>query len=443
MHFLIAVLSFGILCGQSEPQWRQLLNRAVTLRDARSPDTEKAFRSASESARSVSDGGLAAALVDAQFAFALIRWQRYPEAEPLLRGTLAVFGGRDPVEHLMAVNNLAAVYQKTGQHEQELHHRLLAVKLAEAAQPPDPLLIVPTLGNLALYYAENADMAKVAPVLERAKAYEADPRVTNHPERVSLLVASSEYYLQRGEFQLARDKAAQAVKITEQAGLTSGLELMGPLHQLARAEMELGRWSVAQRTWKRSLEIVREHRSKNYRQLVSILVPLATLARLQGRTTESEDLLREAERTAELSRQPYVQAVVQHELANLYVARKRYAQAEPLFRSSLVLTAGAVGTRNAEYAVCLADFADALAALRKYTEAESVLRKAIETTEQVRSPSDPVLLLLLDNHARLLQKLKRKEEARQVQARAKALRSSGATAPYEQTVDILGLTPRR
>ncbi|MBS1826863.1 MAG: tetratricopeptide repeat protein [Acidobacteria bacterium] len=397
----------------------------------------------SQEAPPIHDGTIAQAIADVERAAALHRRERYREAEQLLLGTLAVLGQHAPVEYLAAVNKLAQVYQMTGQRDQELRYRLLAVKAAEAVQPADPALIVPVLGNLALHYAGNADMTSVAQMLEKARTLAADPRVVNHPVLVSLLMAHSEYHLQRGEFQLARDKAATAVRIKEQAGLTGELELMGPLHQLARAEMELGRWSVAERHWKRSLEMVRLHRGKDYPQAAGIFIPLATLARLQGHTTESETLLREAERIAELSRQPYARAVVHHELANLYVTSKRHAQAAPLFRSSLALTAGTIGTRNAEYANCLSDLAGALLELRKYAEAETALREAIQTAEQLRFSTDPALLPLLDRHAQLLQKLKRKAEARQVQARAQALRATGVGNGSGQTVDILGLRPSR
>lgn len=342
----------------------------------------------------------------------------------------------------MAINNLASACQQTGRSRCELEYRLRAVQVAEQVQPPDATLVVPLLGNLAVYYAQNGRIADITGIVEKAKAYEADASVANHPVWTPLLIAHSEYHLQRGEFKLARERAAKALQVAEQSGGARGFELAGPLHQLARAEMELGRWSVAERHWKRSLAILQTHRSRDFPQVAAILIPLASLARLQGRKEECEQLLREAERIAELGRQSSTQAVVQRELANLYATRKRHAQAEPLFRSSLALTAASIGTRNAEYAICSFDFTGTLIALRKYAEAESLLRESIQKTEQLRTSFEPALLLLLDRHAQVLRKLKRNDEAKQVQARAQALRDSGVTDAYGHTVDVLGLRPR-
>jgi len=449
MRFVLALLSLGLLWSQETgalPEWRLRLDRAIALDKERSPGVEKTFLEAAQSARSAADGGLAHAVVSAHFSVTLLRLERYRETEQLLLPTLPVFDrhpGRAPVEHLLSMNNLASVYQQTGQAQRELQYRLLALKVAELVRPPDATLVVPLLGNLAVYYAQNGRIADVAALVEKAKVYEADASVANHPVWTPLLIAHSEHYLQRGEFKAARDRAAQALKIAEQAGYASAIEVVGPLHQLARAEMELARWSVAERHWKRSLETVRAHHSRDFPQVASFLIPLATLARLQGRMEECEELLREASRIADLSRQPYMQAVVKRELANLYAARKRHTQAEPLFRSSLALTAGSIGKGNAEYAICLFDFAGTLTALRKYAEAEMLLREAIQRTEQLRTSFEPALLLLLERHAQVLRKLKRNEEAKQVQARAQALRSSGVTDTYGHTVDVLGLRPKR
>ncbi|MBL8221371.1 MAG: tetratricopeptide repeat protein, partial [Bryobacterales bacterium] len=181
----------------------------------------------------------------------------------------------------------------------------------------------------------------------------------------------------------------------------------------------------------------------DYPQIASILVPLASLGRVQGRLVEAEAMLHEAARIAELSRRTYVLSVAKHELGKVYADRKRHGEAERLYRASLGLTGDSVGTRNTEYAVCLADLAYSLAAQRKYVEAEVLLREAIRTKEEIGGSSSFSLPVLLERHAQLLGKLKRKEESKHVLARLKALLAAGGGDPNGQTVDVLELKPRR
>ncbi|MFN7934812.1 MAG: tetratricopeptide repeat protein [Bryobacteraceae bacterium] len=439
------LLTFGLLWSQESspvPAWRQVLNRAAYAMNVGSPETAGIFQEAFGQAERVADGGLAKAIVSSFYSMILTRQERYGESEQMLRAAMAVFN-RYPREaggeHVAALNNLAYVLHQTGRREEELKCLHLAMERAERIRPVDPMMVVPILGNLAMLYVESGDFRHAREVLDKAVPYENDSRVAQHRYRMPLLNAASEFHLERGETREALEKAALSVKIAEQSREGESAELSGPLHQLARVELAMGRLSAAERHWKQRLAIIRQQRSKDYPHLASILVPLASLARLQGRDAEAEEMLREAGRIAELSRRNAVLAVVQHEMALLEVNRKRFVKAEPLFRSSLALTANAIGTRNNEYARCLSDFAATLAAMRKYEAAEAALGEAIRTTEQIRTRPDPMLPAMLNTHAKLLVKLKRKDEARQVQARAQALRAAGASEGFGQTVDVLEL----
>jgi len=449
MRYVFVMLTLSVLWGQDGrawPEWRQRLDDAIGLLDAGSPETAAAFARASESAGSVADGGLAKAVVASVSSMLLIRQERYREAEELLVASLAVFD-RNPAaaiaEHVAALNNMAFLLRLTRRGDKELEYLALSAQRAEQMRPAKPIILVPILGNLAMRRVEGGDIDGTMSILEKARVYETDPSVAQHRYRIPLLNAASEVHLQRGEPKLAREKAALAVKIMERAGGGDEVELAGPLHQLARVEMDMGLLSAAERSWKRSLEIVRRRRGKDYPQVATVLVPLASLARLQGRMEEAEGMLQEAARIAELSRRPAVLAVVQHEMGKVYTDRKRYREAERLYRSSLAMTANAIGTRNSEYGVCLTDLAYSLAAQRKYVEAEKLLREAIRTKEEIGGASSFSLPLLLERHAELLERLKRKDEAKTVLARLQALRAAGAGDPGGNTIDILELRPRR
>ena len=58
---------------------------------------------------------------------------------------------------------------------------------------------------------------------------------------------------------------------------------------------------------------------------------------------------------------------------------------------------------------------------KRYVEAESLYRKALLILEQSLGPKHPEFAASLENHAETLRKLKRKDEAIEVEGRVKGL----------------------
>ena len=449
MCYLIVVLFFGTVWGQlaaPEPEWRIKLNTALELLEAGSTDAVGAFESAQRTAQSVADGGLAQAVVLSHFSALLIRLERYKEAEQTLQLALAAFDrnpGQAVAENVLSLNNMALVYRQTGQPAFESKYLTMAVQKAESIHPIEPMIFIPTIGNLAIFYMELGDYNRTKALLERAQAFEQHPSVAKSLLRLPLLVAASEVALQQGNYDVARDKATLALRIGENSRVGGEMDLVGALHQLARAEMELGHLRAAQIHWQRSVQIIEKHRSRNFPQLATMFLSLSSIAREQGKYDESKSLLQEATRVAEITQRMSVLAIIHHEKARLQMDRKRYAEAEALLRTSLDSTSKYRGKNNTEYASCLSDLALSLTAQRKYADADKMTLEAIATTEQIRAPTDPELLILLERHAELLGKLRRKDEARQVHARVQKMREAGFAHPANHTLDVLELKSKQ
>lgn len=257
----------GAVAAQPAAEWRVLLNKAVSLRDSGAPDAEAAFEEAAAKAKFLGDSGLAMAIVSNNLSVLLLRQGRYDTAEEKLTSAIRIYeqlADAPAVEVAAALHNLGFLKRQVGKREEEEAYFRLAVERMEKHKPVNAMVLVQMLGNLALHYVENGRLPAAVPLLESASRYETEAVVSQHPFRVPLLIASSEFHLQRGETQVAREKAALALRIVENAKWLRDLEIAGPLHQLARTEMEMGRLREAETHWKRSLDIIRARRSESY-----------------------------------------------------------------------------------------------------------------------------------------------------------------------------------
>ena len=113
-------------------------------------------------------------------------------------------------------------------------------------------------------------------------------------------------------------------------------------------------------------------------------------------------------------------------LAALYRAQGKYAQAEPLYRRSLAIREKALGPEHPDVAGSLNNLAALYRAQGKYAEAEPFYRRSLTIWEKALGPEHPAVAQSLENYAALLRKMGREEEAAEMEARAKAIRDKQA-----------------
>ncbi len=112
-----------------------------------------------------------------------------------------------------------------------------------------------------------------------------------------------------------------------------------------------------------------------------------------------------------------------NDLALLYQAQGKYAEAEPLYKRSLAISEKALGPDHPEVATSLNNQALLYQAQGKYAEAEPLYKRALAIWEKALGPGHPDVAVSLENYASLLRKTGRASEAAQMEARAKAIRA--------------------
>ena len=113
-------------------------------------------------------------------------------------------------------------------------------------------------------------------------------------------------------------------------------------------------------------------------------------------------------------------------LAELYRAQGKYAQAEPLYQRALAIWEKALGPEHPNVAAGLSNLAGLYDAQGKYAQAEPLYQRALAIREKALGPEHPNVATVLENYAALLHKLNRDAEADKMEARAQAIRAKHA-----------------
>ncbi len=113
-------------------------------------------------------------------------------------------------------------------------------------------------------------------------------------------------------------------------------------------------------------------------------------------------------------------------LAVLYKAQGRYAEAEPLYKRSLAIREKALGPEHRKLALAFNNLATLYQAQGKYANAEPLYKRALAIWEKALGPEHPDVATALENYAALLRKTERSGEANRMELRAKAIRAKHA-----------------
>ncbi len=102
-----------------------------------------------------------------------------------------------------------------------------------------------------------------------------------------------------------------------------------------------------------------------------------------------------------------------------------YAQAEKLFLAALK-EAEKFGEQDPRFAASLNNLAELYRAQGKYAQAEPLFQRALIVLTRAVGPEHPHVATLLENYARMLRALNRHDEAKMMEARAQVIRAKHA-----------------
>ncbi len=151
---------------------------------------------------------------------------------------------------------------------------------------------------------------------------------------------------------------------------------------------------------------------------------LADVYRAQGRQADAETLYREAlERRVEiLGAEDQRVAVGLENLAGFYVEHGSYAAAAPFYWRALEISEANLGPDHPDVATVLAGLARVHHLELEYPAAEPLYQRALTIRERAFGLSDATVAELLEAYADLLGQTGRESEAAAMEARARSIR---------------------
>ena len=131
-------------------------------------------------------------------------------------------------------------------------------------------------------------------------------------------------------------------------------------------------------------------------------------------------------------------ATTLNNLAGLYVSQGRYAEAEPLYRRSLVIYEKALGPDHPDVARTLGNLAGLYRAQGRYAEAEPLYRRSLVIFEKALGPDHPEVATTLNNLALLYDNQGRYAEAIRWKRRGTSiLRARFTGADVKETAGLI------
>lgn len=225
-----------------------------------------------------------------------------------------------------------------------------------------------------------------------------DEDLQSQPEvQARMLTVIGHVYRSLGSYEEAAPLLMQALALRDSLYPASHPEVAESRQALAQLYAITGPYHIADSLYQSALRARR--RNGNPRDVVETLTSYGTLKKTQGALDTAELLLEEALAITETSVTPDLQEsqTIRTELANLYEATSRYAEAEAILRSLLQQLRENLGSNHVKVARALNDLSLVLRDQGRYEEAEPFAREALSINLDIYGPDHPNIAANLNN----------------------------------------------
>ena len=392
--------------GRSTPMW---LRASTTWRRSTAPraNTRRPSRSTSAPLQSVKrrSGRSTPMWLTSLNNLALLYYAqgKYAEAEPLYQRSLAIWEKALGPEHpdvATSLNNLAALYRAQGKYAEAepLYQRALAIR--EKTLGPEHPDVATSLNNLAELYYTQGKYAEAEPLYQRSLAIWEKALGPEHPDVAHEPQQPGGALPRPGQIRGGR-AALPAVPCDLGKGARAGAPRCGhepqqpggallrpgqirrgraalPALPLRSGKRRSGRstpmWPRASTTWRSSTTPRANTRkpSRSYKRSLAI--------REKALGPEHPDVAQSL-----------------NNLAELYRAQGKYAEAEPLYKRSLAIREKTLGPEHPDIAKSLSNLAALYYTQGKYAEGEPLLERSLGILEKALGPEHPNVAVVREN----------------------------------------------
>lgn len=333
-------------------------------------------------------------------------------------------------EWQIATPEAARLLAKAGRYFVEMGQYTRAARFLERA-----LTVYESLGEPGSARATDARDTLATCYLYQGRYDEAEPlyrqvlvayeRAPEGPQAAMAITLNNLALLsyQVGSYSQAESYFQDALRLWEDLHEGAHADFARTLNNLGLLYHKQGRLVEAESFYLRGLEIWEQLHGPVHPDLALQLHNLAVLCYQRGEHTRAEALFQRSLSIREKMLGPEHPAVAYSlvYLALAYQNQWKYTEAEVLMKQALQIRRRALGPEHPETAHSLCSLAKLYSFQGNHTRAESLYQQALRIREQALGPEHPDVVKLLKNYAVLLMWMKRKDEAVQLLARAKAI----------------------
>lgn len=327
-----------------------------------------------------------------------------------------------------------AFYEQARYAEAEAHYRK-AIALQQPFDTARAPLYAASLNNLATVLQTSGKMDEARKLLREVISLE--PHLGKDREPLVTRALISLALIHQLDFDLL--EAERLLKKSLSYSAPNGSSTAGALHNIAAVYFDMGREKKAEETFNRALEI-------NQTLGLSYAIPptltyLARLAMSRGDRAQAESLLQRAIsiRRAD-SRAGAELAVALSDFGELKKEFRQYDQAVLYFEESLAILKSLLGDDHLSAAPVLFHLGHVRNLQGRYAEALALVQRSATILERSFGPNHGRLSNVYKVAAEASAKLKRKQEAKQYDQRAKAV-LAGRIDYGKHTVDVNSFLP--
>lgn len=410
--------------------WEELRSEAARLYEAKSlPEAEGLLRQALEIAR-----GDEARLVSLrELGMVCERSRKYADAREFFREAISIQerSSDPPINELaMTLNYLGVVERESGQFQAAVKAHSRALSFLTAQSSPKPRILATT--HLGIAMAQDGLDASQLAQFHYKKALELSEdgqglegnglfRVLI---RLGRLSAENTHHEEAGQF------VRRAEKILKEAQPEESPEWISYLDTLAALRFYQGKYSDAERHWKRAYEIGVKHLGPEDPNVLTMLVRLGELHMMLGEYKPAIEVLTECLAVRERilgSADPDIALVLTH-LGVIHIRKDEYVKAATLLQRAIEALKGSPGRRSLHMALALSAMGELYAAQGSWNEAAKAYEESLHLREGILGQNHPAVMDTVWSYAEALAKCKRKKEADVYRDRVRAVLESSQAA---------------
>ena len=326
----------------------------------------------------------------------------YAKAEPLYQQALRIYEkllGPEHQETAQILDNLAGVYCSMAAYAKAEPLYQQALKIRETVLGPEHPGTAANLNNLAALYYQIGAYAKAEPLFERALQIREKVLGPEHPDTATTLNNLGELYQAIGEYPKAEPILREALRIRQKVHGPEHPTTAGSLNNLALLYDAKGEYAKAEPLYQQALRIFNKVLGPEHPLTVTTLNNLAGLYQITGDFAKAEAYYQEVLKTRQkvLGPEHPDTAVTLDNLAELYQAMGDYSKAGPLFQQANQIFRKVLGPEHPNTATTLSDLAVFYEDIGDYAQAEPLFQQALQIREKVFGPAHRQTAVALGN----------------------------------------------